>query len=55
LELRQNPNPYYYIEQNNILTKRPEAIERLSYLAKVRSKGYRNHQAKDYGSSRLRM
>jgi len=48
-------NPYYYIEQDNILTKRLDAIERLSYLAKVRGKGYRNPQAKDYGASRIKI
>ena len=48
-------NSYYYIEHNNRLTKRLDAIERLSYLAKVRGKGYRNPQAKDYGASRMKI
>ena len=47
-------NPFYYIDQDNIATERPEAIKRLSYLAKVRGKGYRKPQAKDYGTSKLK-
>ena len=47
-------NPFYYIDKSNILIERPEAIKRVSYLAKVRGKGYRSPQAKDYGSSRLK-
>jgi len=47
-------NPFYYIDKNNITTERPEAIKRLSYLAKVRGKGYRKPQAKDYVASRLK-
>jgi len=46
-------NPFYYIDKGNISTERPEAIKRISYLAKVKGKGYRSPQAKDYGSSRL--
>jgi len=48
-------NPFYFIDKNNIDTKRPEAIKRCSYLAKVRGKGYRNPQAKDYSASRLKI
>jgi hypothetical protein len=33
---------------------RAKAINRLSYLAKTRGKGYRDPQAKDYGTSRLK-
>jgi len=29
-----------------------DVIYRISYLAKVRGKGYRSQQAKDYGASR---
>ena len=47
-------NPFYHIDKNNITTEQPEAIKRLSYLAKVRGKGYRSSQAKDYGASRLK-
>ena len=42
----------YFIDKNDNGT-RLEAIYRLSYLAKVRGKGYRDIQAKDYGTSRL--
>ncbi|MFZ1388146.1 MAG: inovirus-type Gp2 protein [Thiolinea sp.] len=41
--------PFYFIDNEETLTN---AIERISYLAKVRGKGYRNRQVKDfYGSS----
>jgi hypothetical protein len=46
-------NPFYYIDKNNLKAKRLEAIYRVSYLAKVRGKGYRDEQAKDYEASRL--
>jgi len=49
------PNPFYYIDKNNLKTKRLEAIDRVSYLAKVRSKGHRDEQAKDYATSRLKL
>jgi len=45
-------NPYYYLDKNNLNTELDEAIYRISYLAKVRGKGYRSQQAKDYGASR---
>jgi hypothetical protein len=48
-------NPFYYIDKNNRKTKRLEAVYRVSYLAKVRGKGYRDEQAKDSGTSRLRI
>ena len=47
-------NPYYYLDKNNLDTDLGEAIYRISYLAKVRGKGYRSKQAKDYGASRLK-
>ncbi|HMT93462.1 inovirus-type Gp2 protein [uncultured Thiothrix sp.] len=41
--------PFYFIDDEATLT---HAIERISYLAKVRGKGYRGKQVKDfYGSS----
>jgi hypothetical protein len=46
-------NPFYYINKDDNKT-RFEAIYRLSYLAKVRGKGYRDTQAKDYQTSRLK-
>ena len=48
-------NPFYYIDKNNLETERLEAIYRVSYLAKVRGKGYRDEQAKDYEASRLKL
>ena len=47
------PRPYYYINKDDNKT-RLDAIYRLSYLAKVRGKGYRDPQAKDYQASRLK-
>ena len=47
--------PYYYIDKNNYSKVRLDAIYRISYLAKVRGKGYRDPQAKDYGTSRLKL
>ena len=44
--------PFYYIDKNNLDKKLNEAVYRISYLAKVRGKGYRSEQAKDYGASR---
>jgi hypothetical protein len=44
--------PYYFVDKNNP-NKRLEAIWRISYMAKIRGKGYRDPQAKDYGASRL--
>ena len=46
------PKPYHYINKDDNKT-RLEAIYRLSYLAKIRGKGYRDTQAKDYQTSRL--
>ena len=48
------PKPFYFIDKHNIEKKRKEVIYRLSYLAKVRGKGYRSPQAKDYSTSRLK-
>ena len=45
---------YYYIDQNNLEEERAKAIERLSYLAKTRGKGYKDIQAKNYSTSRLK-
>jgi len=47
------PKPFYFIDKHNYEEKRKEVIHRLSYLAKVRGKGYRSPQAKDYSTSRL--
>lgn len=47
------PKPFYFIDKHNFEEKRREVIYRLSYLAKVRGKGYRSAQAKDYSTSRL--
>jgi hypothetical protein len=47
------PKPYYFLDKHNMTEKRREVIYRLSYLAKVRGKGYRSAQAKDYSTSRL--
>ena len=49
------PKPYYYIDKDNLKTRRLDAIYRVSYLAKVRGKGYRDEQAKDSGTSRLKL
>ena len=46
--------PYYYIDKNNLKARRLDAIYRVSYLAKVRGKGCRDQQAKDYATSRLK-
>jgi uncharacterized protein YycO len=45
--------PFYFIDKHNLESKRKEVVYRLSYLAKVRGKGYRSPQAKDYSTSRL--
>jgi hypothetical protein len=47
-------HPYYFIDKHNLEDERKEVIKRLSYLAKTRGKGYRNPQAKDYSTSRLK-
>lgn len=47
-------NPFYFIDKDNYQEMRGEAIDRLSYLAKTRGKRYRDPQAKDYGTSRLK-
>ena len=44
---------FYYIDKHNMEDERAEAIERLSYLAKTRGKGYKDKQAKNYSVSRL--
>ena len=48
-------NPYYFLDKHNHKEMRGEAINRISYLAKTRGKGYRDPQAKDYGTSRLKL
>jgi len=47
-------NPYYFIDKHNLKEKRASVIKRLSYYAKIRGKGRRDPQAKDYGASRLK-
>ena len=47
--------PFYCINKHNLETERLKAIYRVSYLAKVRGKGYRDDQVKDYSGSRLHM
>jgi len=47
-------NPYYSINKSNFKKQRHDAIKRISYLAKVKGKGYRNKQAKDFSTSRLK-
>ena len=49
------PRPFYFIDKHNLEDKRKKVIHRLSYLAKVRGKGYRSSQAKDYSTSRLKI
>jgi hypothetical protein len=46
-------NPFDYINRNDNET-RLKAIWRISYMAKIRGKGYRDPQAKDYQTSRLK-
>ena len=48
-------HPYYFIDKHNLEDGRKEVIKRLSYLAKTRGKGYRDSQAKDYETSRLKL
>ena len=47
-------NCFYYIDKHNLKDERALAIERLSYLAKTRGKGYKSKQAKNYSVSRLK-
>ena len=44
--------PFYFIAKDN-QEARLKAIYRISYLGKIRGKGYRDEQAKDYQTSRL--
>ena len=46
-------NPFDYINRSDNDT-RLKAIWRISYMAKIRGKGHRADQAKDYGASRLK-
>ncbi len=48
-------HPYYFIDKHNLEDERKKVIKRVSYLAKTRGKGYRNSQAKDYQTSRLKL
>ena len=48
-------NPYYLMNKHNHEVIKQDVIERVSYLAKVRGKGYRDSQAKDYQTSRLKL
>ena len=48
-------HPYYFIDKHNLEDERKKVIKRVSYLAKTRGKGYRNPQAKDYSTSRLKL
>ena len=48
-------NPYYFLDKHNHKEMRGKAINRISYLAKTRGKRYRDHQAKDYRTSRLKL
>lgn len=47
-------NSFYYITQAEQISLEDGPINRLSYLAKERGKGYRPSQSKDYGASRLK-
>lgn len=47
-------NSFYYVTNPDQLSAFKGPIERLSYLAKERGKGYRLPQAKDYQASRLK-
>jgi len=47
-------NPYYNINQSNYSTQMQNAIKRISYMAKSKTKGYRKPQTKDYNVSRLK-
>jgi len=49
------PNPYYFMDKHNHKNTRKDVIERVSYLAKIRGKGYRSPQVKDYQTSRLKL
>lgn len=44
-------NSFYFVDSQS---KHLDAVNRFSYLAKARGKGYRPPQAKDYNSSRLK-
>jgi len=47
-------NCFYYIDKSNHKSVWKEVINRGSYLAKIRGKGYRPVQTKDYSASRLK-
>ncbi len=47
-------HPYYFIDKHNLEDERKKVIKRVSYLGKIRGKGYRNPQSSDYQASRLK-
>lgn len=47
-------NSFYYVTEFEQLNANDGPVNRLSYLAKERGKGYRQPQAKDYQTSRLK-
>ena len=53
-ELKTDRGCFYYIDKHNYEQERADVIERLSYLAKTRGKGYKDIQAKNYSVSRLK-
>lgn len=46
------PKPYHFADKHAGLD---DSVYRLSYFAKCRGKGYRPEQAKDYGTSRIKI
>jgi len=48
-------NCFYYLDKKNIKEVRRDVIRRASYMAKIRGKGYRPSQTKDYNSSRIKL
>ena len=44
-------NPYYFIDSDSI---KADMIYRMSYLCKIKGKGFRDNQIKDYSTSRLK-
>ncbi|MGL4712715.1 MAG: YagK/YfjJ domain-containing protein [Shewanella sp.] len=47
-------NPYYLVKRGDS-SRHADMIKRVSYLAKLRGKGYKSEQAKDYGASRIKI
>jgi len=48
------PKNCYYLMERDCLESQQEAIYRISYLAKVRGKGFKDAQTKNYGASRIK-